>query len=152
MKTDLSSLTLFFHSLHLFRTTRSFSTPLSPQYYTATKSGVITAPGIPPAIIAGLVKASGKNLAYSKQVPIISYLVVGWLAFLSTLVSLILVSIAARKTLKYGTDGTLKHEGLNHRHAGTNEMAEGRPSMAMSMDKSERFHHEGGNTSAERVV
>ncbi|BGP30164.1 hypothetical protein JCM10296v2_001916 [Rhodotorula toruloides] len=62
--------------------------------YTATRSGIIHAPGI------------GQNSSYNHQRPILSYLIVGWIAFLSTVISLILVSIAAKKTLKYGPDGT----------------------------------------------
>ncbi|BGP40790.1 hypothetical protein JCM10449v2_004755 [Rhodotorula kratochvilovae] len=73
-------------------------------YINATKAGVIKAPGIPPAIIAQLVKAAGQDLRYKVQTPIIAYLVTGWLAFLSTLVTAALVSIAARKTHKYGVD------------------------------------------------
>lgn len=45
------------------------------QYITATKGGVITAPGIPEAIIAKLVAASGQDLRYKAQKPIISCVV-----------------------------------------------------------------------------
>ncbi|GAA6048419.1 hypothetical protein JCM3770_003749 [Rhodotorula araucariae] len=73
-------------------------------YINVTKSGVIKAPGIPPAIIAQLVKAAGQDLRYKANTPIIAYLITGWLAFLSTLVTAALVSVAARKTHKYGVD------------------------------------------------
>ncbi|GAA5844427.1 hypothetical protein JCM9279_006298 [Rhodotorula babjevae] len=91
---------------------------------TATRSGVITAPGIPPAIIATLVASTGEDLRYRKQTPIVSYLIVGWIAWLSTIITGILVSIAARKTHKYGVDqsGTLAtahhghHDGAHVHH------------------------------------
>lgn len=86
-------------------------------YYTATRSGIIRAPGIPQSLIDQLVKASGQNLSYNHQRPILSYLIVGWIAFLSTIISLILVSIAARKTLKYGPDGTGPLEMRQHINA-----------------------------------
>lgn len=131
------------------------------QYITATKGGVITAPGIPNAVIAKLVAASGQDLRYKVQKPIIScvlnchrllrgwaadeafpflpsffsplscstlaafrfsllplhsYLIVGWLAFISTCITFVLVSIAARKTLKYGVDNAGPLAAPAHAH------------------------------------
>ncbi|GAA5910484.1 uncharacterized protein JCM6883_003023 [Sporobolomyces salmoneus] len=65
--------------------------------FCARRSGVITAPGIPPALILQLVKAAGQELAYSKQTPIVAYVITGWCTFATTFVCLILVSLAARK-------------------------------------------------------
>ncbi|GAA5844425.1 hypothetical protein JCM9279_006297 [Rhodotorula babjevae] len=91
-------------------------------YYTATRSGVINAPGIPRTLIDQLVKASGQDLRYRKQKTILSYVIVGWIAFLFTAISLVLVSVAARKTLKHGVDaqGPLAHET---KHTTPNESA-----------------------------
>lgn len=87
----------------------------------ARRSGVITAPGIPAATIAGLVKASGKNLKYNAQTPAKAYIVVGWLDLLSTLVTTFLVSRAARHVLKHGPDGEqgqlVGRLGAKHDHA-----------------------------------
>merc|ERR1719487_232998 len=60
---------------------------------TATKSGVISAPGLPQSVIDTLVKSTGEDLRYRKQTPIIAYLIVGWIAWLSTIITGILVSI-----------------------------------------------------------
>ncbi|GAA6044543.1 hypothetical protein JCM8097_000488 [Rhodosporidiobolus ruineniae] len=102
------------------------ATLIASSYYTATKRGVISAPGFPQSLIDSLVAASGKDLRYSHSTPIVSYLVVGWIAWLSTLISLILVSIAARKTLKYGPDGT----GPLAPGADEHERVDSRPSMS----------------------
>lgn len=55
-----------------------------------------------------------------------SYLIVGWIAWLSTIITGILVSIAARKTHKYGVDqsGTLAtahHDAHGHHGAAMSE-------------------------------
>ncbi|GAA5952861.1 hypothetical protein JCM3765_002989 [Sporobolomyces pararoseus] len=65
--------------------------------FAARRSGVITAPGIPPALILQLVKAAGQKLAYKDQTPILAFVITGWCTLASTLVCLILVSLAARK-------------------------------------------------------
>lgn len=69
--------------------------------FCAQRSGSITAPGIPQSIINQLVRASGLSLAYKENKPVLSFVVVGWIALLSTLISLILVSLAARKAKKH---------------------------------------------------
>ncbi|GAA5832614.1 hypothetical protein JCM3766R1_004265 [Sporobolomyces carnicolor] len=74
-----------------------FATLVPSTVFAAQRSGHITAPGIPAAVINRLVAASGLSLAYKDQRPILSFVIVGWIAFLSTLISLILVSLAARK-------------------------------------------------------
>jgi hypothetical protein len=77
----------------------------------ATRSGVVTKPGVPDAVIAQVIALSGENLACASrpskipfvelfidfvpflalfsidntQTPIKSYVIVGWLAFSSTL-------------------------------------------------------------------
>lgn len=117
------------------------ATLIPATYYTANKSGVIRAPGIPATVIQGLVRASGQNLAYSAQKPILSYVIVGWIAWLSTLVSLILVSIAARKTLKHGPDGN--GTAGAHRSAASSPVEEGRPSMATTNLEKPMTEHRG---------
>ncbi|BGP16950.1 hypothetical protein JCM10213_007395 [Rhodosporidiobolus nylandii] len=124
------------------------ATLIPASYYTATKSGVISSPTIPDAILQGLVRASGRNLRYNHQTPIISYLVVGWIAFLSTLISLILVSIAARKTLKHGPDGTLSAAHHHEARSVGSAPDDGRLSMATTGPEKPPM----SNTSAERVV
>ncbi|GAA5923898.1 hypothetical protein JCM3775_005542 [Rhodotorula graminis] len=106
-------------------------------YYTATRSGIINAPGIPRTLIDQLVKASGQDLRYRKQKTILSYVIVGWIAFLFTAISLVLVSIAARKTLKHGVDSNgplVAHETKHTTHqdsAAASTVAESRrPSVA----------------------
>merc|ERR1712072_1684482 len=64
----------------------------------------------------GLVKSTGEGLRYRKQTPIIAYLIVGWIAWLSTIITGILVSIAARKTHKYGVDQSGPLAGGAHHH------------------------------------
>ncbi|GAA5987777.1 hypothetical protein JCM10908_007210 [Rhodotorula pacifica] len=101
-------------------------------YYCATKSGVVTAPGIPSSLISRILKSMGESLAYSAQTPIKSYVIVGWIAFLSTFISLVLVSVAARKTLKYGPDvaGPLEAPLHQDQHAeSTIAASSARPSM-----------------------
>ncbi|GAA5977134.1 hypothetical protein JCM5350_003230 [Sporobolomyces pararoseus] len=75
-----------------------FATLVPSTVFAAQRSGKITAPGIPSSVIDRLVAASGLSLAYKDQRPILSFVIVGWIAFLSTLISLILVSLAARKS------------------------------------------------------
>ncbi|GAA5830938.1 hypothetical protein JCM5353_004446 [Sporobolomyces roseus] len=65
--------------------------------FAATRSGVITAPGIPNAVILQLVKAAGQKLAYKDQTPVLAFVITGWCTLATTLLSLILVSQAARK-------------------------------------------------------
>lgn len=74
-----------------------------------------------------------------KQKTILSYVITGWIAFLFTAISLVLVSVAARKTLKHGVDGKgpLAHEKEHtgsHGHAqdsaAASTVAESRPSVA----------------------
>ncbi|GAA5873384.1 hypothetical protein JCM3774_000768 [Rhodotorula dairenensis] len=100
-------------------------------YYCATKSGVVSAPGIPSSLINQVLKSMGESLAYSAQTPIKSYVIVGWIAFLSTAISLALVSIAARKTFKYGPDvaGPLETPLHNHDEA-TLAASSARPSVS----------------------
>lgn len=71
----------------------------------------------------------GESLAYSSQTPIKSYVIVGWIAFLSTAISLVLVSIAARKTLKYGPDVAGPLETPVHNDESTIAASSARPSM-----------------------
>ncbi|GAA6060035.1 hypothetical protein JCM10212_001032 [Sporobolomyces blumeae] len=85
-----------------------FATLVPATVFAAQRSGKITAPGIPASVINQLVAASGFDLAYKKQTPILSFVIVGWIAFLSTLISLVLVSIAARKAVKHH-----RHDGLD---------------------------------------
>ncbi|KAG0653435.1 hypothetical protein C6P46_002777 [Rhodotorula mucilaginosa] len=120
------------------------ATLIPATYITATKSGQLTAPGLSPAVIQTLLKATGEKLAYKDQTPIIAYVVVGWIALVSLIISLVFVSIAARKTLKYGEDGTgplsppehqEHHVSTHHHHHNgsvhdVSESESGRPSMA----------------------
>ncbi|GJN91130.1 hypothetical protein Rhopal_004148-T1 [Rhodotorula paludigena] len=111
-------------------------------YYTATRSGVITAP-VPQSLIDAFVRASGEDLRYRKSNTILSYLCTGWVAFLFLLISFVLVSIAARKTLKYGADRTGPLDSTHEKHAGaaatptgattegTRSFDESRPSVTM---------------------
>ncbi|GAA5952345.1 hypothetical protein JCM21900_003787 [Sporobolomyces salmonicolor] len=79
-----------------------FATLVPATVFAATRGGKVTAPGVPQAVVDGLVKASGMKLAYNTQRPVLSYVIVGWIAFLSTLISLVLVSLSARHVLKHG--------------------------------------------------
>lgn len=118
-------------------------------------------------MIQTLLKATGQNLAYSAQTPIVAYVVVGWVALLSLIISLVLVSIAARKTLKYGEDGTgplsrPEHDLPRHQqdaHHGVHgdasqrdvSMSEsGRPSMVSG--GGEKYNGVNGVTHAEKPV
>ncbi|GAA5934730.1 uncharacterized protein JCM15063_003053 [Sporobolomyces koalae] len=78
-----------------------FATLVPSTVFAAQRSGHITAPGIPKAIIERLVAASGLSLAYKDQRPVLAFVIVGWIAFLSTAISLVLVSLAARKAKKH---------------------------------------------------
>ncbi|GAA5987636.1 hypothetical protein JCM10908_007146 [Rhodotorula pacifica] len=87
-----------------------------------THSAKLTRPGLSAATIATLLKATHQNLAYTGQVSFVSSVAVGWCALASLIVSFILASIAARKTLKYGADGVATHhadglEAAHHQHA-----------------------------------
>ncbi|GAA5871281.1 hypothetical protein JCM16303_000704 [Sporobolomyces ruberrimus] len=82
--------------------------------FTAQRGGVITAPGIPASIILQLVKAAGFELAYSKQKPILAFVITGWCCLATTLVCLVLVSLAARKE-KHHHD-THGHHNVVHDH------------------------------------
>lgn len=105
------------------------ATPARKKYYCATKSGVVSAPGIPSSLINQILKSMGESLAYSSQKPIKSYVIVGWIAFLSTAISLVLVSIAARKTLKYGPDVAGPLETPLHNEDSTTAASSTRPSI-----------------------
>ncbi|GAA5896307.1 hypothetical protein JCM6882_000978 [Rhodosporidiobolus microsporus] len=132
------------------------ATLIPATYYTATRGGVITSDTLPQVVIDALVRASGHNPAYNKNTPIISYLIVGWIAFLSTAISLVLVSIAARKTIKYGPDVDGPLDADHHHHHGattahTGSIDESRPSMAGTTEKGP-LTPVTGNTSAERMA
>ncbi|GAA5830949.1 hypothetical protein JCM3766R1_006185 [Sporobolomyces carnicolor] len=83
--------------------------------FCAQRSGVITAPGIPPALILQLVKAAGQELAYKKQTPIVAYVITGWCTLAATLLCLILVSLAARKE-KHHHESSYHHDSHDHHH------------------------------------
>ncbi|GAA6017234.1 hypothetical protein JCM11491_001862 [Sporobolomyces phaffii] len=78
-----------------------FATLVPSTVFAAQRAGRITAPGVPASLINQLVAASGLSLAYKDQRPIKSFVIVGWIAFLSTLISLVLVSLAARQAKKH---------------------------------------------------
>ena len=80
-------------------------------------------------MINQVLKAMGESLSYSSQKPIKSYVIVGWIAFLSTAISLVLVSIAARKTLKYGPDVAGPLETPLHHEESTTAASSTRPSI-----------------------
>ncbi|GAA5987639.1 hypothetical protein JCM10908_007147 [Rhodotorula pacifica] len=134
------------------------ATLIPATYVTATKSGQLTAPGLSPAVIQTLLKATGEKLAYKDQKPIIAYVVVGWIALLSLIVSLIFASMAARKTLKYGPDGAgplqrpehEEHHVSTHHNGSARDVSmseSGRPSMV-----AEKHHGVNGVTHAEKVA
>ncbi|GAA5826511.1 hypothetical protein JCM11251_002404 [Rhodosporidiobolus azoricus] len=125
------------------------ATLIPATYYTANRSGVITSDTLPPVVINALVAASGQNLAYSKNTPILSYLIVGWIAFLSTVITFILCTIAARKTIKYGPSPEGPLEAEHHHH--NSSIDESRPSMAGTTEK-RPLTPVTGNTSAERMA
>lgn len=89
----------------------------------------MTAPGLSPAVIQTLLKATGEKLAYKDQTPIIAYVVVGWIALVSLIISLVFVSIAARKTLKYGPDVAGPLETPLHNEESTTAASSTRPSI-----------------------
>ncbi|KAL8292216.1 hypothetical protein RQP46_001682 [Phenoliferia psychrophenolica] len=91
------------------------ATLIPATYIMATKSGVVSKAGVPAAVIANIVKLSGQNLAYKSITPIKSYVIVGWIAFLSTCVNLVLVSLTARYIHKNGPD-VEQGELVGHRH------------------------------------
>ncbi|KAM0749190.1 hypothetical protein T439DRAFT_326931 [Meredithblackwellia eburnea MCA 4105] len=93
------------------------ATLIPATYIMATKSGVVTKPGVPAAVIAQIVQLSGQKLAYKDQVAIKSYVAVGWVALVSTIINLILVSIAARHAFANGnkTDGE-QGDLFGHKH------------------------------------
>ncbi|KAI5477562.1 hypothetical protein MNV49_006150 [Pseudohyphozyma bogoriensis] len=75
----------------------------------ATKSGKITKPGVSQDAIAQIVALSEQDLRYRKQDYILPYIITGWLAFASVLLSLVLVSLAARHMHKHGAQGSVHH-------------------------------------------
>ncbi|GAA5934736.1 uncharacterized protein JCM15063_003054 [Sporobolomyces koalae] len=81
--------------------------------FTARRSGVITAPGIPPALILQLVQAAGFELAYNKQTPVLAFVITGWCTLASTLVCLVLVSLAARKEKQHHDTALLSHNDVH---------------------------------------
>lgn len=52
----------------------------------ATRGGHITKAGVAQSTIDSIVAISGLNLAYDHQKPIKAYVIVGWFAFLSTVI------------------------------------------------------------------
>ncbi|GAA5911906.1 hypothetical protein JCM5296_006641 [Sporobolomyces johnsonii] len=103
-----------------------FATLVPATVFAATRGGKVTAPGVPQAVVDGLVKDSGVKLAYNAQRPVVSYVIVGWLAFLSTLVSLVLVSLSARHVLKHGH--------IYDRKGSTTDAEAGRPSSVVEKE------------------
>ncbi|GAA6017232.1 hypothetical protein JCM11491_001861 [Sporobolomyces phaffii] len=96
--------------------------------FTARRSGVITAPGIPPALILQLVKAAGQKLAYNQQPAVLSFVITGWATLASTLICLFLVSLAARKEKQH-------HDTHGHHYAVDHQQHEVREDDYMTQTK-----------------
>jgi len=79
-----------------------FITAIAATVVTATRSAVITSDAISAALLAELEKLSGQSLAYKDNTPAVSSAIVAWFAWLSSTISFILVSLAARKLLDHG--------------------------------------------------
>lgn len=130
------------------------------QYICARKSGQLSAPGLSPVVIQSLLKATGQNLAYSAQTPIKAYVIVGWIALLSLIISLVLVSIAARKTLKYGEDrtGPLQHSEhdlpTHHQHhtGSARDVSMSEPRTSVTTEKYNGVNGVNGVTHAEKPI
>jgi hypothetical protein len=75
-------------------------------YVCANKSGYVTSDKLPQDLVNQFVALSGKSLAYKDQRPVVSYVIVGWICWISTVVSTILVSLAARHVLKHSSAQT----------------------------------------------
>ncbi|KAK4703647.1 hypothetical protein P7C70_g2566, partial [Phenoliferia sp. Uapishka_3] len=73
--------------------------------FVGSRSAKVTKAGVPAAVIAQIVALSGQKLAYKYQKSAIAFTVVGWIAFLSTCINLVLVSLAGRYVVKHGPDG-----------------------------------------------
>lgn len=71
------------HMLLLISVVFLLAAALASTVIATTRSGVITAaPGIPAAVIAGLVKASGQSLAYIDNWQVVAYTICAWLCWL----------------------------------------------------------------------
>jgi len=70
------------------------------------RSAGVSAPGLPSSIIAQLIAASGKSLAYRDSI-VFPALIVVWLCFGTTLLSFVLAALASRHIAKYGPENTL---------------------------------------------
>lgn len=110
-----------------------FATLVPSTLFMAQRSAYITAPGIPNAVIAQIVKSTGQSLAYIDQTPIKSFVAVGWAAFGMTLICLVLVSLAARRAHK-DQNSTLPHHHDEHQQHEIGSVHEDRVSH-------EKFNH-----------
>lgn len=114
----------------------------------AKRSGVVTNPNIPAASLAALIQLSGKDLSYRSQTPIKAYLSTGWLAFLSTLINLILVSLEARHVLALSrnggptTDGTQGDLAGHHAHVDPRTSTSLNSSTSIGAEKGGVVHNE----------
>lgn len=89
----------------------------------------------------------------SSQTPIKAYIAVGWVAFLSTLINLILVSLEARHVLKHGPagiDGT-QGELVGHRNENGTIHSSGSPTSIDEKKLSGEHHHEHTTTGSRGV-
>ncbi|KAM0789299.1 hypothetical protein ACM66B_000139 [Microbotryomycetes sp. NB124-2] len=82
-----------------------------------TRKARITKAGVAQATINQIVALSGKDLRYSHNNRIVSFISVGWAALFFLLVSLVLLSLEARYILKHGPDVNLLGGGLEARQS-----------------------------------
>lgn len=82
----------------------------------ATRSGVITKPGVPQATINALLALQGTDTSYKHQTPIVAYVAVGWVCWVFTIISFILCSREARYVHLHGPDHGLLAPSGNKAH------------------------------------
>ncbi|SCV69830.1 BQ2448_1224 [Microbotryum intermedium] len=76
-------------------------------YIWQTKAGFITKTGVPAAVISQIIALGKIDLRYKVNKPLKAQIIVGWIAFGSTLITTALVIAEARYVLKHGRDGPL---------------------------------------------
>jgi len=85
----------------------------------ASKSATVTSSMIPQTLVDQIISVSGQSLAY-KDIPAVrADTIVGWVAWASLTITLILVSLAARHS--HREHSNLSHNGQSHNHTGLNE-------------------------------
>jgi len=104
-----------------FATVFLLATVIAQTVVVVGRSAKVTSSSLPQAIVNELVAATGQSLRYRDSLAF-SAMIVAWLCFGSTCITFLLVSLAARHIVKYGSQPAI---GIPHGHHANEKSSNG---------------------------